>query len=239
MCRLYGVSSSGFYAWSVRAPSARKQEDGRLLQEVQAVFSASDETYGSPRVHAVLKRSGERVGRRRIERLMRENGIRACSATLYPRKPGIGRFFSFIGNALNETDVTAVDQVWVGDVTYLKVDGEWRYLAAVMDRYSRRLLGWALGREKTADLVRRAVRQAIRARSPQPGTLFHSDRGIEFLAASVKADLERHGLVQSVNRPRRMTDNAHIESWFKSMKSDLYHRWLFPTDGSLRNAIRA
>ena len=165
--------------------------------------------------------------------------IVACSATLYPRKPHIGRFFSCIESALCETAVTSVDPVWVGDVAYLKVDAEWRDLAVVMDRHSRRLLGWALGREKTASLVRGALRQAIRARVPRPGTLFHSDRGVELLAASVKHELARHGLLQSVNRPRRMTDNAHMESWVKSMKSDLYHRGLFLTDGSLRTAIRS
>lgn len=238
MCRLYGVSPAGFYAWKQRDPSARSVEDERLVDQIQRVHQDSRQTYGSPRVHAALKKQGEQASRRRIERLMRERGIRACSAGLYRRLPGTARFYGSIGCQIHEREVTGPDQVWVSDVTYLKVSGQWRYLATVMDRYSRRVLGWSVSEQKSGQLVRRALARAIHARRPAEGTILHSDRGAEFLAYGLRRQLNRIGMVQSVNRHRRMTDNAHIESWHKTLKSDLCHRQNFQSDQQLHGALR-
>lgn len=239
MCELYGVTRGGYYAWEKRPLSQRATEDARLVELINDAHQASRETYGSPRIHATLKRSGEEVGKRRIERLMRENGIQACSERLYRRMTGLSRQFVMVSNEILELDITGVDQLWVGDVTYLKVSGQWRYLATVMDRHSRRLLGWALGKERTTALTRRALQQALRARQPKSLPMFHSDRGVEYISTAYRETLKKAGMTQSVNRPRRMNDNAHMESWNKTMKTDLYHRKKFESDRELRESIRS
>jgi len=239
MCDFYDVSRSGYYKWRKRTPSARDKEDQMLLEKIQRIHKQSRRTYGSPRVHAELQDQGHRVGCNRVARLMQVDGIRGRSADLYYANPGLGQFYTEIPNRKRGVVVTVPNQVWVGDVTYLKLGQRWLYLAVVMDQFSRKVIGWALGRERTVALTLRALNQAIRQRKPQRGTLFHSDRGAEYSAWAYRDRLASAGLVQSMNRPRRMTDNAHMESFFHSMKSDVIHRIKFQQEDDYRRVVRS
>jgi transposase InsO family protein len=178
MCALYGVTRAGYYAWRRRSESRRRQQDRGLLVQIQALFDRSRGTHGSPRIHHALATVGVRISRRRVARLMRENGLRARARNLYRRIPGLHAFFASIPNRHLDRLATAPDQVWVGDITYLKVGGAWRYLAIVMDRYSRRILGWSFAATKDVRLTLAALNHAVRKRRPRPGVIFHSDRGV-------------------------------------------------------------
>ncbi len=238
MCALYDVSTSGYYAWANRGPSVRCQDDKRWLEKIASVHRASEERYGSPRVYEQLKRTGESIGKRGVERLLRENELQGCATNLYRRLPGLHKFYVSVSNRIRAVALTGSDQVWLGDITYLKVNGAWRYMATVLNRYSRKILSWTIGKKKTASLTRRALRQALASRRPEQLAIFHSDRGTEYLAGEFKRELDRLGMTQSVNRPKRINDNAHMETWFKSMKSEMYHRQTFTTDVGLHKAMR-
>jgi len=133
LCALYGVTRAGYYAWQQRSESARRTQDRVWLEEIRALFQQSRGTYGSPRIHRALQAQGYRLSRRRVERLMREGGLRARTARLYRANPGLHRFFAQHPNHLWGSRATGVNQIWVGDITYLSVAGQWRYLAVVMD----------------------------------------------------------------------------------------------------------
>jgi transposase InsO family protein len=238
MCRVYGVTRAGFYAWCNRAIAPAKQDNERVLQKIRAIHLDSELSYGSPRVHAALRQQGECISVNRTARIMRAARIRAHSAGLYRPNPGHHAFFANIPNRSLDVLADAPNRVWVGDVTYLRLADRWLYLAVVMDKYSRRIVGWAIGRDRTARLVIRALDQAVQLRRPPPGTIFHSDRGIEYVSYLHRDRLAHHGLVQSMNRVNRMNDNAFMESFFHSMKTDRYHGRVFTTERELVTAVR-
>jgi transposase InsO family protein len=239
MCALYQVTRSGYYAWRRRGDSARRQQDRILLDAIRDIFDRSRGTYGSPRIHRALRAAGVRISRRRVGRLMREGGLRARAAKLYRRMPGLHGFFTNIPNRQLARLATAPDQIWVGDITYLKVGRTWRYLAVVLDRYSRRVLGWSLSATKDVHLTLAAFNRAVFHRRPRPGVLFHSDRGIEYAAYAFRERLAALGAAQSMNRPREITDNAHMESFFHSMKSDVVHGVTFAHEVELAHVLRS
>lgn len=239
LCALYGVTRVGYYAWRHRGESARRGQDRAVLGQICAEFDRSRGTYGSPRIHQALRAAGTRVSRRRVERLMREAGLRARAARLYRAIPGLHAFFTSLPNRQRDRVVTGPDQVWVGDITYLKVGRAWRYLAVVMDRYSRRILGWSLARHKDARLTLAALNHAVVKRRPPPGIIFHTDRGIEYAAYAFRTRLTALGFVQSMNRPREVTDNAHMESFFHSMKTDVVHGVSFASPSDVGRLLRS
>ena len=223
MCRVYGVTRAGFYAWCQRAPCDRQQTDDKLVVQIQQLHKDSKHTYGSPRVHQALRKSGKRVGVKRVARLMRQHRIVARSALIYRRRPGVKEFFYRLSNQAIGVQADACNRVWVADVTYLKVREGWRYWAVVMDRFSRRIIGSALSQRRDVALTLKALNQAVRHRKPPAGLIFHTDRGIEYAGFSFRERLTQLGVIQSMNRPQRMNDNAFMESFFHSMKSDIYH----------------
>lgn len=239
MCRLYGVSRCGYYAWRARPVSERATSNAGLWKRILRIHADSRKTYGSPRIHRQLRREGACVGRARIERLMRHNGLKARAATLYHANPGTHAFFAAIPNVSRARRATGPDQVWVGDITYLKVGTHWRYLATVMDQFSRRIVGWSLGRNKDVTLTLAALNRAVFNRRPSPRVIFHSDRGIEYAAYAFRDRLTQLGFAQSMNRPGEMTDNAHMESFFHSFKSDEIHGRDFGNEREMARAIRS
>jgi len=208
------------------------------VQRVRAIFEQSRGTYGSPRIHALLRQEGVRVSRKRVAGLMREHDLEARAARIYRRIPGMTAFFSKISQRLPE-QTTATNQVWHGDITFLRLSGRWRYLAVVMDRHSRRILGWSLGVQRTQQLTRLALRRAVDKRGVNPGLVFHSDRGSEYGAYAFGDRLRKLGITQSMNRPGEMNDNARMESFFHSLKSEALHGRRFTSDDELAGAIRS
>jgi len=238
LCRRYKVSRSGFYVWLARDGSQRRRNDEALGAVIERIYRDSGARYGSPRVHEVLRREGIRCSNKRVARLMRERGLRARVSRLYRNSVGVHKFFLKTGNLrLEEPLPTRTDQIWVGDLTYLRLGKRWRYLATVMDLFSRRIVGWTLSRNRTTDVTVRALKRAIAARGPKPGLLFHSDRGIEYSAYGYQDFLKVHGIVPSMNRPRHCQDNAHMESFFHSLKAELTHQRSYASDAELNASV--
>jgi putative transposase len=238
LCQRYKVSRSGFYAWVRRGRSRRSQDDEELGAEIARIHRDSRGTYGSPRVHELLKRQGIRCSNKRVARLMRELGLRARVSGLYRRSVGVHRFFQKTANLrLDQPAPTRIDQIWVGDITYLRMGKHWRYLATVMDLFSRRIIGWTIARNRTKEVTLRALKRAIELRKPKPGLLFHSDRGIEYSAYGYQDFLRSQGMVPSMNRPRNCQDNGHMESFFHSLKAELTHQRQFTSDAQLNATL--
>jgi putative transposase len=204
------------------------------MRRVREEFQASDGTYGSPRLQRALRARGIAISRRRVARLMREAGLKARVARIYRSKPGRRRMFEQHPNLLWREVAQEPGQIWVSDVTYVRVAGRWRFLVTIMDQYSRRLLAWRLGRVRNAELTRGALDQALRRAAHRPQLIFHSDRGTEYAGARLSDRLRRLRLRQSMTRGGTPSDNAHAESFFHTLKVELVHGKAFTHEQQLR-----
>lgn len=166
---------------------------------------------------------------------MREHGLKATKARIYKSRPGNHRFMNYCPNRIHKVEFSDLNQIWVGDVTYIKLsDGSWRYLAVIMDRVSRRIISWSLSDKRDVKLSLSALDRAVRNRGHQRGVIFHSDKGIEYVAYKYRERLKRYGITQSMNRPREMNDNAFMESFFQQFKTERLKGKVLEAEADLR-----
>lgn len=238
MCRVLGVSDSAYYAWWGRPESRRVREDRRLLVEIKAIHSAKRETYGSPRVHAELKAQGLRLGEKRVARLMRAGGIRAKQKRKFKATTDSRHSHPVAPNLLaRDFEAIAPNQKWVADITYIPTREGWLYLAAILDLYSRMVVGWSMSSRMTRRLVLDALDMAVGRRRPGPGLLHHSDRGSQYACGDYQEALTTHGMLCSMSRKGDCWDNAPMESFFHTLKTELVHHRDYQTRGEAKADI--
>lgn len=237
LCRVYDVSRFGYHSWKTRGQSTRARKDIELTESIERIFGEVDGIYGSPKVHEALKREGVIVGKNRVARLMQQNDLKARCARIYRSHAKMDLFYASIGNQIQGIEATGPDQIWVGDVTYLRVNEEWRYLAVILDKFSRRVVGWSLSKKRNVELSLVAFKRAAKKRLVQSGLYFHSDRGAEYVATKYRKWLKDNGVIQSMNRKGVMNDNAEMESFFHQFKAERIHRNEYVTEKELRAVI--
>jgi putative transposase len=227
LCRVLGVSPSGYRAWATRQPSARAILDAALLGEIRDIHAASRGTYGSPRVHAVLHARGRRIGRKRVARLMHEDGLvgvhRRRRVVPIPR-PAARAGVTAPDLVRRRFAAAAPDRLWVADITSIPTGEGFLNLATVLDVFSRRIVGWAAGAHLGTGLVLAAIDVAIAARRPRPGLVHHSDRGTQYASLAFGARLAEAGIAGSMGAPGTAYDNAVAEAFFASLETELIDR---------------
>lgn len=224
ICWVLGVSASAYYAWRGRPESQRVREDRRLLVEIKAIHQENRKAYGSPRIHAELKDRQVHCGKKRVARLMRENGIRAKQKRKFKATTDSKHSQPVAPNLLERDFAAAApDQKWVADITYIPTREGWLYLAAILDLYSRYVVGWSMAGRMNRRLVLDALDMAVGRRRPEPGLLHHSDRGSQYASGDYQKALNTHGMVCSMSRKGDCWDNAPMESFFHTLKTELVH----------------
>ena len=226
MCRALTVSPAGYYAWAARPESRRRAANQRLVAKIRVLHAASRRTYGSPRVHAALQAEGQQVGKHRVARLMRASAIRVKTVKKWRATTDSAHAHPVAPNTLNrQFAVAAPNRVWAGDITYVWTAEGWLYLAVVLDLYSRMAIAWAMGSRLTETLATEALTMALGRRQPSAGLLHHSDRGSQYAALLYRELLARHGITVSMSRRANCWDNAVVESFFHTLKTELvFHR---------------
>jgi putative transposase len=237
LCKVLGVSRSGYYEWRNRLPSRRCRQDATLTAKIREIHRRSRQTYGSPRVHAELRALGIRCSRKRVERLMRQGGLKGCMR-------GRSRATTRRGNRSAAEDLlerdfvaTQVDKIWVADITYIATAEGFLYLAFILDVYSRRVVGWAMEGHLRTEIVVDALRMAVWRRKPAPGLVHHSDQGVQYTALSFSQGLKEVGITPSMGRTGTALDNAMAESFVSTLKAELVSRLKFPSRQAARSAI--
>ena len=241
LCRVIGASISGFYAWLRAIPSVqrRTEAEAELREQIGRIFVAKRRVYGSPRIHAELRREGRAHGRRRIAGLMRAMGLRASRGRRRTPQTTDSRHDLPVAPNLLGRSFTAEqpDTVWLADLSYIPTDEGFLYLAAIKDMATRQIVGWAMADHLRAELCIDALVMALQRFQPSRGLIQHTDRGVQYASGPYRAVLERHGIQPSMSRRGNCLDNAPMESFFASLKTESVHGAQFRTRTEAQAAV--
>jgi len=225
LCKVLDVSTSGYYAWTKREPSAKVKDDERLRVEISAIHRESRGTYGSPRIHAELKARGFDVGRNRIAQLMAGLGLTGQLPRPFRKTTDSNHDHPIAPNLVaREFNPTGPNELWATDITYIWTSAGWMYLAVVLDLYSRRVVGWACAEHMRTELVIDALARALGVRDAGPGLVHHSDRGSQYASSKYRTLLDEREITCSMSARGCCYDNAVVESFFATLKKELVYR---------------
>jgi transposase InsO family protein len=241
MCEALSVSPSGYYVWRSRPHSPRKIANRALLVDIRRVHAQHRERYGAPRIYAQLRAEGQTVSRKRVERVMRQHGIRARAPRRYRVCTTDSKHCLPVAANLLEQNFVAdrTDQVWLADITYIPTSEGWLYLAVILDLFTRKVVGWAMRDHLRAELTIAALTMAIQRRRPAAGLIHHSDRGSQYAAGDYRDILRAAAIVQSMSRKGNCWDNAPMESFFGTLKTELFHQGDYPNRDAARRELFA
>ena len=240
ICRVLKVSRSGFYAWRRRPPSARARRQEELLEKIRIAHQENQELYGSPRVHRALLIDGQSVSRNTVARLMRQAKIRAKNRRRFiPRTTNSAHQKPVADNKLNrDFAASSINRKWLADITYIPTDEGWLYLAAVLDCFGRRIVGWSMADHLETDLAADALKMALLQRSPRGRDLLHhSDRGVQYASEDYQQLLKEKGIEASMSGRGDCYDNAMMESFWATLKTELVHQQRYQTHEEARRSI--
>jgi putative transposase len=238
MCRLLEVTASGFYAWLTSPESKRRSDNRRLLVEIRAIHQRSGRSYGSPRIYLDLLALGYGCGRHRVARLMRQNGIVSKHRRKFKHTTDSNHPYPVAPNLLDRVfSDWDLNRAWVADITYIPTREGWLYLAANMDLGSRRIVGWDVSSRINGKLVDQALQRALALRSPEPGMIYHTDRGSQYACGAFQELLKGHGMIASMSRRGNCWDNAAMESFFHSLKVEWLGDRVFETRAEAERSL--
>ena len=224
MCRVLEVSRSGYYSWATHSPGVRQRENDRLLVHIRQAYVRGRGTYGSPRITAELRSNGIVCGKNRVARLMKQNGIKAKTKRKFKATTKSRHELLVAENLLGRRVPAEVsNRVWVSDITFIWTREGWMYLAAILDAFNRQIVGWSMGETLSQGILAEALEKALRRQKPEAGLIFHSDRGTQYASYAFRDLLDRYGFVQSMSSTGHCYDNALMESFFHTLKTELIY----------------
>jgi putative transposase len=238
LCQALEVSENGYYNWRIRGKSKRKRDDEQLSERIEDAYHMNRGKYGSPRIHAELQAQGVQCGRKRVARLMQEKQLIARRTRRKARTTNSNHSFPIAPNLLErDFEASAPHKKWMADITYIETQEGWLYLAGVIDAYSRKIVGWAMGKHHDAELVSTALRMALQQRRPGADLIHHSDRGSEYASLCYQKLLREHKMQVSMSKKGDCYDNALAESFWATLKEECCEQTLFSSRNEAKAAI--